>query len=367
MMLGGRAAVGGVAGLLLVCSLAWLPKSPGIAASELPAALSDTEFWRLSSSFSEPGGTFHSDNFVSNEGQFQTVIPDLLKRARQGGLYVGVGPEQNFTYIAALRPRMAFIVDIRRGNLHEHLLYKALFEMSPTRMEFLARLFSRDVPKHLAPSASIEEMFAAFDAEPSSEALFRINLNAAIDRLTRVHRFALTGEDRAGIEYVYRTAFFVDGPSLNYRLTGQQRGIIRSTVPTYAELMTADDGSGAQRSYLSTDERFAFLRELQSRNLIVPVVGDFAGPKALGSIGRYARDYGATVSAFYVSNVEQYLRQDGKLDAFCVNVASMPLDDRSTFIRASRSGRGSRQAGLFTLFTTSLGEIRDDTRSCAAR
>ena len=57
---------------------------------------------------------------------------------------MGVGPEQNFSYIAALKPSMAFIVDIRHGNLDVHLMYKALFEMSDNRAEFVSRLFSRN-------------------------------------------------------------------------------------------------------------------------------------------------------------------------------------------------------------------------------
>ena len=48
----------------------------------------------------------------------------------KGGVYVGVGPNQNFTYIAAIRPELAFIVDIRRQNLLEHLLFKVLTEKS---------------------------------------------------------------------------------------------------------------------------------------------------------------------------------------------------------------------------------------------
>jgi hypothetical protein len=39
------------------------------------------------------------------------------------GVYVGVGPYQNFTYISALDPDIAFVVDIRRKNLLHHLLY----------------------------------------------------------------------------------------------------------------------------------------------------------------------------------------------------------------------------------------------------
>src|SRR4026208_2289526 len=86
-----------------------------------PARLSDQEFWRTIEEFSEPNGFFRSDNLVSNEDTFQYVIPELKKRVRTGGVYLGVGPDQNFTYIAALRPRLVFIIDVRRGNLHAQL------------------------------------------------------------------------------------------------------------------------------------------------------------------------------------------------------------------------------------------------------
>jgi len=345
------------------------PARPAPAVSTaLPANLGDQEFWRLAETFSEPGGTFHSDNFVSNEGGFQRVIPELLTRARPGGLYVGVGPEQNFTYMAALRPRMAFILDIRRGNLQEHLLYKALMEMSSDRADFLARLFSRDRPAGLGPTATVEAIFGALDSVRPTEAHYRANLKAITDWLTKKHGFALHPEDIEGLDYIYKTAFLADGPDLGYALTG--RGRVGS--PSYAELMAVDDGAGKQRSYLATEESFAFIKQLESRNLIVPVVGDFAGPQALRAIGKYVRDHGATVGAFYLSNVEQYLRQDGKWDTFCANVASMPLDPSSTFIRSVRGGGAGRGnfggggRGSFEMFTSSLGDMRADTRACAA-
>ena len=68
------------------------------------------------------------------------------RAARPGGVYLGVGPEQNFTYIAALKPKMVFITDIRRGNLHMQLMYKALFELSADRAEFVSRLFTKKRP-----------------------------------------------------------------------------------------------------------------------------------------------------------------------------------------------------------------------------
>src|ERR671939_284571 len=74
------------------------------AADSLPSQLTDQEFWKLTTDFSEPDGFFRSDNLLSNEVWLQRVIPDLLNVAKPGRVYLGVGPEQNFTYIAALKP-----------------------------------------------------------------------------------------------------------------------------------------------------------------------------------------------------------------------------------------------------------------------
>ena len=84
-----------------------------------------------------------------------------------------------------------------------------------------------------------------------------------------------------------------------------------------------------------SEEKFRFLKDLEARNLVVPAVGNFSGPKALRAVGQYIRDHGATVTAFYLSNVESYLRRDGSWPAFCANVATMPIDDGSFFIRPS--------------------------------
>ncbi|MEO8483304.1 MAG: hypothetical protein ABI634_13915 [Acidobacteriota bacterium] len=363
----GRTRLGILLGVAAITAASVWTVTPSAATSRLPARLSDQEFWRLSSTFSEPGGTFHSDNFVSNEGQFQTVIPDLIRRVPRDGFYVGVGPEQNFTYMAAIRPRMAFIVDIRRGNLQEHLLYKALIEMSADRAEFVARLFSRPRPATLNATSTVAELFDAVAASTPTEALYRQNLLAVTRWLTTTHRLPLSAEDLMGIDYIYRTAFFTDGPGLNYQLTGAGRGAGRGVgTPSYAQLMAMDDGAGRQRSYLASEQNFAYLKTLESNNLVVPVVGDFGGPRALRAVGKYARDNDASIAAFYVSNVEQYLVADGKWNAFCANVASMPIDHASTFIRSVRGGGGGRQSGVFAMFRSSLAAVSDDTRACAA-
>src|SRR5262245_3287530 len=118
-------------GVTLILGLAIAaPSRLGAAADTLPQRLTDAEFWKLSEDFSEPNGYFRSDNLLSNELTYPWIMADLLKRSGQGGVYLGVGPEQNFNYIALLKPKMVFITDIRRGNLHTQLMYKALFELS---------------------------------------------------------------------------------------------------------------------------------------------------------------------------------------------------------------------------------------------
>jgi hypothetical protein len=333
---------------------------PGVraAAEVLPSSLADEDFWQIVSDFSEPAGTFQSDNLVSNERRLQEVVPDLAQIAKPNRVYVGVGPEQNFTYIAALRPKMAFIVDIRRGNKNLHLMYKALFELSADRAEFVSRLFSRRRPDGLSAKSSVTEIFDSYENVESSEALYTQNLRAIVNHLVKAHRFALSGQDLSRLLHIY-TTFRTFGPALQYSST-QTPGGRRRAEPTYRDLMLAADLSGEARSYLSSEETFAFVKNLETANLIVPLMGDFAGPKAIRAVGEYLRDKSATVSAFYVSNVEEYLRQDDRWQSFCANVAALPIDDTSTFIRSVRGREPNPGAGL----NSELGAMVSEVKSC---
>jgi hypothetical protein len=303
---------------------------------ELQDRLDDHTFWTLVTEFSEPNGFFRSDNLVSNEMVFQYVIPALEQTVPPTSAYIGVGPDQNFTYIAALKPRIAFIVDIRRDNLLLHLMYKALFEMSPTREEFISRLFSRPVPAGTAARDSADALLSAFQQEEPDGVAFERNRAEIYARLERGHGFSLTRADLGGIDKVYR-AFYSAGPDIRYSFG---RGSGWQPFPTYKDLMTADDGHGVQRGYLASEEIYRTLKDLEERNLIVPVVGDFGGPKALRSVARYLDLHHATVSVFYTSNVEQYLFRDDAWQRFYGNVGALPIDLRSTFIRALFNQRG---------------------------
>jgi hypothetical protein len=317
----------------------------------LPSQLTDADFWRLSTEWSEPEGSYQSEGLTSNESLFQHVIPALSRRIRPGGVYVGVGPEQNFSYIAAVRPTMAIIVDIRRRNLQLHLMYKALFELSADRAEFVSKLFAKPRPTGVTLTSTPTELFEAFDRSRRDDALYRETATAIMARLATARALPLSAADRDGIAEVYR-AFYENGFALRIS-------------PTYADLMTQTDADGVPRSFLATEERFHTVRTLHVNNQIIPVVGDFAGARTFRELARYLRGHGATVSSFYVSNVEQYLRREGKWPLFCRNVATLPLDQSSTFIRALTGGPGFI-GGYNALFVSRLARIVDETEDCVA-
>jgi len=297
------------------------------SASTLPAQLTDAEFWRMVTDFSEPGGAFPYENFVSNEGKLQTVIPALKRMTKSGGAYIGVGPEQNFTLASALQSKMAFVIDIRRQNMLELLMYKALFEMSPNRADFVSRLFSRRRPSGLDDKASADALFAAYEPVKADADFYVQNLQD-IKNSIAAHKFQLSSDDLLKIDYVYQV-FYRAGASINYAFASATPG---GNSPSYRENMTATDTTGRNWSYLASEENFQYIREMQRKNMIVPLVGDFAGPSAIRNVGRYLKDHNTIVSAFYVSNVEGYLDAKTNQD-FYASTATLPIDASSTFIR----------------------------------
>ena len=290
--------------------------------------LSPTEFSALIRDISEEGGYFFSDNLISNETPYLTVVDKLRQLGEPGGAYIGVGPEQNFTYIARLRPRIAFILDIRRQAIIQHLMYKALFYLSPSPAEFLSRWLSRPLTKPPEPNASINELLAYFGKTPADARLFEQTLAAIKKTIQEDFQFPLSSRDQSSLEYVYKS-FHDEGLDTAFRLNGWTDG----EFPTLREVILQPDQHGKPGNFLASRDDYDFVRGLHLKNLIIPVVGDFGGKKALSAIGEYLRKSGLTVTAFYTSNVEQYLFEDGSFPAFAANIKKLPRSDKTLFIR----------------------------------
>ena len=355
-----------LSGIMIAAVAAWyLSVQPSARAGALPAQLSGKAFWDLSASMSETDGSFRSHNLLSNEIWMQHVIPELVEITKPGRVYMGVGPEQNFTYIAAIKPAMVFIVDVRRDNLRLHMMYKALFELSKDRAEFVGRLFAKKRPSGLTPESSVADIFNAYAEVPASEAVFNQNVAAIREHLVTTRGIPLDERDLEQIRWVAQQ-FFWYGPGISYSAAGGRFG---RSMPTYTELMMSTDAAGRNRAYLASEETFLFLKGLHEKNLFVPVVGNFGGDKAIRAVGEYVRNAGSTIAAFYLSNVEQYLGQQGLWDAFCANAATLPLDADSRFIRSIRgspggSGNGFRGGFGYPGLVNTLGKIQEETSSC---
>jgi hypothetical protein len=323
--------------LALICLSVALVK----AADTMPGQYTDAEFWRMVTEFSEPGGDYQYENFVSNEISYQEVLPELSRLAKPGGVYLGVASEQNFTYIDVVRPKVAFIFDVRRQNTLQLLVYKALFELADNRADFVSLLFSRKRPDGLNTNSSADALFQAIaDAKPDPQ-LYAATLQKIKDRLIRQHRFALSADDERKIEYIFNV-FFRGGPRMDY---GFASSAPNPFVPSYHMLAVATDGRGKNWVYLNREESYKNIREMQQKNLIVPLVGDFTGDKAIRTVTQYVKDHGSTISVFYISNVEDYIQP--KWSAYLSNLAALPADNSTLLIRFEPYN-----------FTT-LGKIRD--------
>ncbi len=361
---------------------------PDHRAGTLPGSLSTPAFVNLIRELSEPGGTFHSTNFTSNESSYLHPFAALRERRVAGGVYVGVGPEQNFTYIAETRPHMAFVVDIRRDNMLLHLIYKALFAQSGDRAEFMSRLLSKPLGRDISSmvrlfqggpiwpwtrsESSAADLIAYFDGIDPDLELYERNLRVIKSHLKSYGIDSM--KDMKAAERVYQ-AFFKRQLDIQYDLGTP----VDSTYnfPTLRELIHAETIDGEQANFLADDSAFDVVKKLHGKNLIVPVVGDFAGDTALRGIAEYVRSHDATVSVFYVSNVEYYLTtatylevQESKgSDKFDIsqyftnmpsseahdsngsdrstftryfeNVSSLPIDESSLFIRSYANNQSS--------------------------
>jgi hypothetical protein len=313
---------------LVACLVVCLSANP--ASAQLPARLSDKEFWALVENLSEPARAFgYLEGLASNEQLLRLRVSDL-RRQRMPGVLIGVGPEQNFSYIAAARPRMAFIVDIRSVIRSLHLLYKALFELSKNRAEFLGRLFSRPPPT----GSSVTELFDALMAGHVDPAKFDQTLALVRQALTERHQFSLSDADLQEIEQVL-LAFYSEGPAINWWGEGLH------AFTDFLRLNTMTDPSGSGVSFLGSEESFQFVKSMHARNLVIPIVGDFAGDKALRGIAEYVRLHKDEVSVFYGSNVDTFLQSD-QLRVFCANLAGMPTNSRSVYI----GGEGGKLVGF---------------------
>jgi hypothetical protein len=310
-----------------VLLLLLLAGSRSVGQSHIPLGFADRV-----AQLSESGGYFDTDNLISNEKSYLHVLPQLAQLGIKGGAYIGVGPDQNFTYIARIRPSIAFIIDVRRDNMLLQLLFKALFSMAETRAEYISMLFGRVPPPktEIWRLAEVDSLATYVDGLPPAPSATIAALDLRIDRALDSFGVPLTTEDRALI-HEFHHRFVSAGLGLKFESKGRSP---RSYYPTYRELLLETDRQGHQLNFLNSATDYEYIRSMQQQDLIIPVVGDLAGPSALNEISKLMLSRGERLSAFYVSNVEFYLFSDGKYSGFIENLGRIPRGPNSVLIRS---------------------------------
>ena len=342
-----------------------LAHSAAPTAQQAPG-LNDSAFAALSARVSEPGGYFDSDNLISNESSYLHVLGAMRRIGVSGGTYIGVGPDQNFSYIAQVRPKLAFIIDIRRDNLLQHLLFKSLFELARNRVEYLALLTGRAVPNDVAKfnRRSIADVVEAVDQSQPDPDQFETTRTMVREKVKK-YGIPVTAAELETIERIHK-AFFDAGLDLRFTSLGRAP---RPYYPTLRMLLLEKDLTGKQQTYLASEDDFQFVKSLQARNLVVPVVGNLAGGHALREIGKVMATRGDKLSALYVSNVEFYLMREATFDAYAATVRALPHDTRSVIIRSYFGGGfyGPHPQSVPGYFSTQLLQTVDTFVSESAR
>jgi len=320
--------------LVLVATFVAGVAGPTTALRPVAAATQETFAGRVAA-LSEPGGYFDTDNLISNERSFLHVAPELralAKQAGRNGVFLGVGPDQNFSYIGHVRPSLAILVDIRRDNLLLHLLFKAVFAEAHTRVEYLALLTGREMapPDSGWEVSPIDRIVKYIDgAKPlPSRGVSMIQSRLMLGILA--FGVPLTPQERQTI-LAFHQRFISAGLSLQFNSTGRAP---QYDYPTYRDLILEVDRKGGRQSFLASEDDFQFVKSMHAKDLIVPIVGDLAGNGALAAVAKYLAATNRQVSAFYTSNVEFYLFQYGTFPRFVANLARLPHQPGSLIIRS---------------------------------
>jgi hypothetical protein len=304
---------------------------PGSPTAMPSANVAGSTAWGLSDlqrlfALSEAGERFISDNVVSNETSL--LQPSQVLAGLRGGAYIGVGPEQNFTYIALTRPELAIIVDLRRDNALLQLLYKALFEVAQSRLEFLCLLLGRPYDPKLEPAqdAGIDVTLAVVQTIAPVRDWFA-RQQAGLDARIRRYGLDLSEDDMVRIKRMHEL-FFVRQLDLRFELhkaNGRK-------YPSLQNLLRLRSPSG-YGTFLDTRDSFEFVQGLERQHRIVPLVGDVSQLRSLGAIADELGRRGLRLRAFYISNVEQYLIGRPSFRGWLDNLRRLPHDERSVLVR----------------------------------
>ncbi len=198
--------------------------------------------------------------------------------ANKGGAYVGVGSDQNFTMMAALRAEYAFLMDIDYRVVDLHRMYEVLVEANETPRALVDAWHAKNA---VSTRARLDEAFAGLDEKA-----------------------------RARLLRGFATA--------------------RETVYRHLERVIARNRDGQPSTWLSDPEHYAHIRAMYQTDRVRMMPGNLAGDVSLRTVATACKALGVPVHALYMSNAEEYFKY---IPAFVTSIEGLPTDSSSVVLR----------------------------------
>jgi hypothetical protein len=275
-------------------------------------------FGQLVNELSEPETGPPADNLISNEDSYPRVAGALAKQAPPGGVYLGVGPDQNFSLIAHARFSQAFIADYRRRNMLLHFMHKALFTLANDRVSYLSLLTARTPAKGFGKQPTGVELVNAFGGVE----LDRGRLEASVrDVATLLKPFGIVKDDEW--KSLAQLQAKLAGPGMNARF------LALKMYPTFGQMISTPG------HFLTDDGLFEAIQSRQRNDQIVPIVADFSRPDGLRRLRDYLSQTGQKLSVLYISDVEFFLLRNGRWNSYISTLKQMPWADGAVIVRTS--------------------------------
>ncbi len=210
---------------------------------------------------------------ITNEDRHDLYIPAIRDL---GGVYLGVGSNQNYEMIGWAKPTFAVLIDFDQMVVDIHKLYKVAFE-----------------------HAESPDQFIEFWSSGQS------------DRLRQFVRAAFP-DDRQFLAVMKARRYA--GQRIYKKLQRTQRRHKRQKLA----------------SYLTDAGQYGDVRRQVQTGHVIAIRGDFTGTKTMRALGDLLKKHRQTVRVFYISNCEQYFKYDSN---FRHNINSLPVDTASLILR----------------------------------
>jgi hypothetical protein len=198
-----------------------------------------------------------------------------------GGVYIGVGPEQNYLFTSWAQPDVAIFLDFDQTVVDLHGVYKVFF------------LASADGP-------AVAQLWSSQGKAKALELL---------------EQAASSPEELERWKETYK----LGQKLIHIKMKALKLRFESNKIPCF----------------LTDQGHFDFVKAMLQTGRVRAVRGDLTGDQAMNGVAKAARTMGMKVRCQYVSNVEQYFDYDTGLGS---NLVVQPVDDDSLVLRTVFKG-----------------------------